>query len=77
MSNAAFQQALDIGKEKLRDFLENSETGRQALGMKERADAGEGISLQTLDSKGRRKARMQKKMSGSAAEDDSEGERDF
>ncbi|KAF2723179.1 root hair defective 3 GTP-binding protein [Polychaeton citri CBS 116435] len=36
MSNAASQQGLVIFKEKLRDFLESSETGRQAIGMSER-----------------------------------------
>nr|POE53319.1 protein sey1 [Quercus suber] len=33
MTNAASSQGLEILKEKLRDFLENSETGRQAIGM--------------------------------------------
>ncbi len=30
MANAASQQALEVAKERLRDFLENSEVGRQA-----------------------------------------------
>ena len=34
MANAASAQAIEIGKEKLREFLENSDTGRQAIGMK-------------------------------------------
>jgi hypothetical protein len=33
MANAASAQALDIGKERLRDFLESSESGRQAMAM--------------------------------------------
>jgi protein SEY1 len=33
MANAASTQALDIGKERLRDFLESSDTGRQAMAM--------------------------------------------
>lgn len=33
MTNAASSQGLEIVKEKLRDFLENSETGRQAIGI--------------------------------------------
>lgn len=56
MSNAAMNQAVDIGKEKLRNFLEHSETGRQALKM----NAGEGrddISMHTLDSRGKKKPR--------------------
>jgi hypothetical protein len=31
MANAASAQALDIGKERLRDFLETSESGRRAI----------------------------------------------
>lgn len=31
MANAASAQAVDIGKEKLREFLESSEAGRQAM----------------------------------------------
>jgi protein SEY1 len=33
MANAASAQALEEGKKRLRDFLESSETGRQALNM--------------------------------------------
>lgn len=33
MSNAASSQGLEIFKEKLREFLETSETGRQAIGI--------------------------------------------
>jgi hypothetical protein len=33
MTNAASSQGLDIFKEKLRDFLETTDTGRQAVGM--------------------------------------------
>jgi len=54
MANAASTQAVEIGKEKLRDFLENSETGRQAIGMKAREDS-DSISLNTLDSRGKRR----------------------
>jgi hypothetical protein len=31
MANAASAQALDVGKERLRDFLESSEGGRKAM----------------------------------------------
>jgi hypothetical protein len=54
MANAASTQAVEIGKEKLREFLENSETGRQAIGMKAKEDS-DGISLNTLDSRGKRR----------------------
>lgn len=33
MTNAASSQGLDIFKEKLREFLETTDTGRQAVGM--------------------------------------------
>lgn len=52
MTNAASAQALEIGKEKLRDFLEQSETGRQAIGM----SAEHGINLDTLGADERKKA---------------------
>ncbi|EHL02391.1 putative protein sey1 [Glarea lozoyensis 74030] len=51
---AASSQAVEIGKEKLREFLENSETGRQAIGMAPRGDS-DNISMNTLDSRGKRK----------------------
>jgi protein SEY1 len=54
MANAASTQAVEISKEKLREFLENSETSRQAIGMKAREDS-DSISLNTLDSRGKRK----------------------
>ena len=54
MANAASAQAVEIGKEKLREFLESSDTGRQAMGMAGRTDS-DGISLNTLDSRGKRK----------------------
>lgn len=54
MSNAATNQAVEIGKQKLRDFLESNETARSAVGMPPRKDT-DSISLETLDSKGKRK----------------------
>ncbi|KAK0122266.1 Dynamin-like GTPase that mediates homotypic ER fusion [Cadophora gregata] len=56
MANAASAQAVEIGKEKLREFLESSDTGRQALAMKGRYDDDDAISLNTLDSRGKKKA---------------------
>jgi hypothetical protein len=58
MANAASAQAIEIGKEKLREFLENSETGRQAIGMRPRDDS-DMISLNSLDSKGKRKTTVE------------------
>ena len=54
MTNAATSQAVEIGKEKLREFLENSDTGRQAIGMPARA--GSDVSMNTLDSRGKKVA---------------------
>lgn len=55
MANAASQQAVEVGKERLREFLESSDTGRQAIGMSKRDIDSDTISLHTLDSRGRRK----------------------
>ena len=52
MTNAATNQAVEIAKGKLREFLENNETARQAIGMPGRQDTG--ISMDTLDSRGKR-----------------------
>ncbi len=57
MANAASAQAVEIGKEKLREFLESSDTGRQALAMNGRDD--DSISLKTLDSRGKRKTEVE------------------
>ncbi|KAF1810070.1 root hair defective 3 GTP-binding protein [Eremomyces bilateralis CBS 781.70] len=56
MTNAASQQALEIGKEKLREFLEQSDAGRQAMAMsgESRRKDADNISLDTLNSQGRR-----------------------
>lgn len=72
MTNAASAQAVEVFKERLREFLETSETGRQAavaMGAggrvgSARADA-DNISLKTLDSNGREKGDFE-----SEAEDD-------
>ncbi len=57
MANAASQQALEVGKERLREFLESSDAGRQAMAMSGKTQDG-GISLQTLDANGRSKAHV-------------------
>ena len=38
MTNAASAQGVEIMKVKLREFLESSETGRQAIGMSEKGN---------------------------------------
>ncbi|KAI0974871.1 RHD3/Sey1 [Xylaria arbuscula] len=60
MSTAAWNQAIEIGKQRLREFLENNETARQAISMPSRDS--DSISLDTLDSRGKKARR--------AAEDD-------
>ncbi|CAK7202313.1 Dynamin-like GTPase that mediates homotypic ER fusion [Sporothrix eucalyptigena] len=61
MANAASNQAVEIGKQKLRDFLENNDSARQALAMPARPTGGnsrnstsDDISLDTLNSSGRK-----------------------
>ncbi len=56
MGNAALNQAAEIGKEKLRDFLENNETARQAIAMPARRSESEreSISLDRLNSRGKK-----------------------
>lgn len=52
MGNAAFTQGLDIGKERLREYIMNSETARQAMGVP--ANNGTDINMDKLDSRGKK-----------------------
>ena len=59
MANAASAQALDIGKERLRDFLESSESGRQAMAMSgqpsgNRSRRDDGIKMDRLNGDGKK-----------------------
>jgi len=54
MTNAASAQAVQIAKEKLREFVQETDGGRQAIGLSGR-DNSDSISLNTLDSRGRNK----------------------
>ncbi|KAL8848310.1 MAG: hypothetical protein Q9221_006664 [Calogaya cf. arnoldii] len=49
MANAASQQALEEGKKRLREFLEASDTGRQAMAM----SSDDGIQMQKLNGQGK------------------------
>ncbi|KAL8724083.1 MAG: hypothetical protein Q9166_008144 [cf. Caloplaca sp. 2 TL-2023] len=49
MANAASQQALEEGKKRLREFLEDSQTGRQAMAM----SSDDGIQMQKLNGHGK------------------------
>ena len=61
MTNAASQQALEEVKKRLREFLEASDTGRQAIAMSSRDD----ISLRKMNGRGRH-------MASTADDDDDE-----
>ena len=52
MTNAASQQALEEGKKRLREFLESSDTGRQAIAM----SGQEGMIMEKLDMNGKKAA---------------------
>lgn len=57
MANAASTQALDIGKERLREFLESSDTGRQAIRMADQQNGtrGESVRMDRLNGDGKKK----------------------
>lgn len=50
MSEAAFHQGVDIAREQLRNFLENTEAGRRTLNAADRHD----IPLERLNGDGKR-----------------------
>jgi hypothetical protein len=54
MTNAASAQALDIGKERLREFLESSESGRQAMAMSGNQPRNEGVRMDRLNGDGKK-----------------------
>lgn len=57
MVNAALGQGAELGKQRLREFLENSDTARQALSMPPReGSGGEEVPMERLDGQGRRAA---------------------
>jgi protein SEY1 len=51
MGNAALTQGLDIGKERLREYIMNSESARQAMGVP--ANGGDNIRMETLNKEGK------------------------
>jgi hypothetical protein len=55
MGSAAYGQGIEIGKQKLREFLENNEMARQAIAMPARPRDSDSISLDTLDSGGKKR----------------------
>lgn len=63
MSTAASEQGLAIAKQKLREWLVETETGRQALAMSSNTSAGrnvsEAIGLDRLDGRGRKQVEVE------------------
>ncbi|KAF4556738.1 Protein SEY1 [Elsinoe fawcettii] len=60
MTNAATAQAVEVGKERLREFLQETETGRQAMAMSSGSDGrkkGKGYEMDNLDGAGKAKRR--------------------
>jgi hypothetical protein len=57
MANAASSQGLEVGKERLRAFLESSDTGRQAMAMSGGLDGGrrhEDVRMDRLNGDGKK-----------------------
>src|SRR5262249_50027221 len=54
MTEAASHQALEIGKERLREFLESSDTGRQAQAMAMAGRSGDDVPMSRLDGRGKK-----------------------
>ena len=52
MANAASAQAIEEGKKRLREFLETSETGRQAMAMNA-SGSGDDVRMSKLNGGGR------------------------
>lgn len=59
MANAASAQAVDIGKEKLREFLESSESGRQAMAMSGNQPRNESVRMDRLNGDGKKHAEVE------------------
>lgn len=53
MANAASQQAVEVGKERLREFLESAEPRGAPVRMSGRSE-GEAIGMSTLDGRGKK-----------------------
>jgi protein SEY1 len=66
MTEAASHQALEIGKERLREFLESSDAGRQAMAMSGRGEGGDAIGLDSLSPTGKKRTEV--------VEDEGEGD---
>ena len=70
MANAASVQALEEGKKRLREFLENSEGGRRVLEMEGRHGHGHGEAYEMRRMNGGERAKAKAKMDGAASGDD-------
>ena len=54
MANAASAQGLEVGKERLRAFLESSDTGRQAMAMSGGLNGSENVRMDRLNGDGKK-----------------------
>jgi hypothetical protein len=54
MANAASAQALEVSKERLREFLESSESGRQAMAMSGNEPRRDNIRMDRLNGGGKK-----------------------
>lgn len=54
MANAAATQGLDIGKERLREYIMSNESARQAMGVQAKNDND--IDMDTLNRDGKKKS---------------------
>jgi hypothetical protein len=62
MANAASQQAVEVGKERLREFLDHPDAPRNRTASPvsaHRVDSSDNISLRTLDSHGKTKTGLE------------------
>lgn len=61
MANAASAQALEVGKERLREFLESSESGRQAMAMSSNANQTrtDNIRMDRLNGDGKKREEVE------------------
>jgi protein SEY1 len=54
MGNAAFTQGIDIGKERLREYIMNSEAAKQAIGVQANSGNTTDVGMDRLDSHGKK-----------------------
>lgn len=76
MANAASSQALEEGKKRLREFLEASDTGRQAMAMTS-SEGDDGYEMRRMNGGGAGMRGRKAKTHELGSEDDGEGRDDI